>query len=373
MRVLMVCKACVVGAYQRKLEEIAACGDIALTVVVPPAWREASRTLDLERVHTNGYELVVEPMLLNGRFHLHFYPGLARRMRQVQPHVVHIDEEPYNLATFQSMYLAEQAGMRTLFFTWQNIHRRYPPPFSWMEHYVLERADAAIAGNEAAADVIQAKGYRGPVEVIPQFGVDPELYCPATRTTNAAKSAFSIGYVGRLVDAKGVDVLIDAASGLRGDWLLEILGGGPAEDELRRRADATGIAGRVHFHTPRPSHAVPEFLNQLDALVLPSQTRSNWKEQFGRALVEAMACQVPVVGSSSGEIPNVIGNAGLVFPEGDAVSLRDRLQRLIDDPALQLQLGQAGRRRVLQNYTQAEIARRTVAVYRMLMATERRA
>lgn len=368
MRVLMLCKACVVGTYQRKLEEIAACDDVALTVVVPPAWREAGRNVKLERRYTSGYDLVVEPMLLNGRFHLHFYPGLAQRMRQVQPQVVHIDEEPYNLATFQAMYLAEQRGMRTVFFTWQNIQRRYPPPFSWIERYVLERADGAIAGNKAAADVVRAKGYRGPIEVIPQFGVDPELYCQVGRTNGSAKSAFRIGYVGRLVDAKGVHVLVDAASDLRGDWLLEILGAGPAEPALRRRADAVGVARRVHFHPPQPSHAVPAFLNQLDVLVLPSQTRPNWKEQFGRVLVEAMACQVPVVGSSSGEIPNVIGNAGLVFPEGDAASLRDRLQRLIDDPALRSELGQAGRRRVLENFTQAEVARRTVAVYRMLMA-----
>jgi glycosyltransferase involved in cell wall biosynthesis len=373
MRVLMVSKACVVGAYQRKLEEIARYEDVSLTVVVPPAWHEAGRTLKLERAYTSGYELVVEPMLLNGRFHLHFYPGLAQRLQQVQADIVHIDEEPYNLATLQATYLAERAGLATLFFTWQNIHRRYPPPFSWMENYVLRRADAAIAGNKAAADVITAKGYRGPIDVIPQFGVDPELYCPAAQVKRSPRDAFRIGYAGRLVDAKGVHVLIDAATGLQGNWRLEILGSGPAETELQQRADAAGIAGRVRFHPPRPSCRMPEFLNQLDALVLPSQTQSNWKEQFGRVLIEAMACQVAVVGSTSGEIPNVIGDAGLLFPEGDVARLRDQLQRLIDDTELQSTLAQAGRARVLQHFTQTEIARRTVAVYRALMATRHEA
>lgn len=367
MRVLMVSKACVVGAYQRKLEEIGRHEDVDLTVVVPPAWREAGRPITLERQYTQGYQLVVEPMALNGRFHLHFYPGLGRRIRELRPDIIHIDEEPYNLATFQAMWLGRRAGAATLFFTWQNLCRRYPAPFSWIERYVLRHADAAMAGNQEAVQVLQAKGYGGPVKAIPQFGVDPELYAPARDQTERAERTFTIGYVGRLVQAKGVDLLLDAAVGLEGDWQLRIMGSGPQRDALQHQASRLSLDSRVLLDPARPSCRVPAYLSQLDVLVLPSRTQPNWKEQFGRVLIEAMACQVPVIGSTCGEIPNVVGEAGLIFPEGDVSALRDHLGRLMGDPHLRHRLGQAGRARVLQHFTQAQVARRTVALYREMV------
>jgi glycosyltransferase involved in cell wall biosynthesis len=108
---------------------------------------------------------------------------------------------------------------------------------------------------------------------------------------------------------------------------------------------------------------MPDRLQQWDVLVLPSLTRSNWKEQFGRILVEAMACQVPVVASNSGEIPNVVGDAGLLVPEGDPGALRDGVAALLDEPARRLALGQAGRARVLARYTHRRIAEQTAQVY----------
>ena len=100
VRVLIISKACVVGQYQAKLEAIARDPDIRLTVVVPPEWKDERGTLPLERVHTDGYDLRIEPIALNGHFHLHYYPTLARIMSEVRPELVHIDEEPYNFSTF---------------------------------------------------------------------------------------------------------------------------------------------------------------------------------------------------------------------------------------------------------------------------------
>ncbi|MBO9310238.1 MAG: glycosyl transferase family 1, partial [Chloroflexi bacterium] len=110
MRVLMICKACVVGIYQRKLEEMARQAQLDLTVLVPSAWRDPSGAQPLERVYTSGYRLEVVPMCLNGNFHLHFYPTLGRLMRQVRPQLVHIDEEPYNLAAWQAFCQARRIG-----------------------------------------------------------------------------------------------------------------------------------------------------------------------------------------------------------------------------------------------------------------------
>jgi len=363
LRVLMVSKACIVGAYQKKLEELARFPDVELTVVVPPCWRDERGVMRLEREHTQGYELAVERMALNGHFHLHFYPGLGKHFRRTRPHIVHIDEEPYNVATWQAMRLAKTHGAKALFFTWQNLHRRYPPPFNLIESYNLRHANYAIAGNSEAVKVLRAKGYRGPVRVIPQFGVDPEKFKVQSSKFKVANSQFAIGYVGRLVEEKGVDVLLRAVAGLGGDWQLRILGSGPQRAGLENLATELGIAERVGFEEPIPSTQMPGYYHQLDALVLPSLTRPNWKEQFGRVLIEAMACGVPVVGSDSGEIPNVIGEAGLVFAEGDERALRARLSQLMADPALREELARRGRERVLAHYTQAQVAAKTYQVY----------
>ncbi|MHB1295838.1 MAG: glycosyltransferase [Anaerolineae bacterium] len=366
MRVVIVSKAFVVGAYQTKLEAIAAQEGVELTVVVPPYWREGGRVQMLERDHIQGYRLIAAPMVMNGSFHLHFYPSLARILREVRPDVCHVDEEPYNLATSLALRAAGAHGVRTLFFTWQNLLRHYPWPFSAFERYAYAHADAAIAGNQEAAEVLRHKGYRGPLRVIPQFGVDPERFRPVPRAY--ATGPLEIVYAGRLVEQKGLGVLVEALAGLQGDWRLTLYAAGPMEAALRAQVASLGLAQRVAWPGYLPSSEMPAHLATADVLVLPSLTRPNWKEQFGRVLVEAMACGVPVVGSDSGEIAHVIGDGGLVFPEGDAATLRGCLARLMADPALRRGLAERGRARVLAHYTQQRIAQETVALYRDLAA-----
>jgi glycosyltransferase involved in cell wall biosynthesis len=361
MRVLMLSKACLVGAYQRKLEEIAAFPDVELTVMVPPVWADPAGPVRLERAYTDGYRLLVEPIRFNGRFHLHYYPTLKQRLAEIRPALVHIDEEPYNLATWLAWRQARGVGAKTLFFSWQNLQRRYPWPFSLMERQLLQGVDYALMGNREAVAVWQAKGYTGPYRVIPQFGVDPELYHPLPRR---AKTVFTIGAANRrLVAAKGTDTLLRAVAGLPGAWRLRLAGEGPERTALQQLAHQLGITDRVCFDGPIPSAEMVAYLQQLDVLVLPSRTRPNWKEQFGRVLIEAMACETAVVGSDSGEIPHVIGDAGLIFPEDDVAALRKCLEQLQQNPTLRVKLGQKGRQRVLNHYTQAQVAAQTVAVY----------
>jgi glycosyltransferase involved in cell wall biosynthesis len=371
MKVLMVSKAGVIGAYQKKMEELASFEDVDLAVIVPPSWREKGRRIELERAYTAGYELLVEELSFNGHFHLHFYPGLGAQVRRLKPDVMHIDEEPYNLATFLAIRLASSVGARSVFFTWQNLLRRYPFPFSWIEQYDYRHAAHAIAGNRDGVDVLRGKGYQGPVTVIPQFGVDTELYSPAADHPAEDSHPFRIGYAGRLVEEKGVDLLLRAVAGVDGEWRVSILGDGPFKAHLMELSGALGVEDRVSFELPLPSSAMPSHYRKLDVLVLPSRARPHWKEQFGRVLIEAMACAVPVVGSDSGEIPHVIGDAGLLFPEDDVLALRAHLQALMGDRRLHRSLAQKGRERVVQHYTQRRIAEATRQVYVEVLAGQR--
>ncbi len=362
LRVAMLSKASIVGIYQRKLEEIAR-HDIELLALVPPYWRDERGKMPLERTYTEGYQLDTLEMRLNGNFHFHFYRGLMRRLRAFKPHILHIDEEPYNLAAWQAMLVARRIKAKTVVFSWQNILRKYPMPFRWGERWVLRNTDALIAGTQSAADVWRAKGYRGTIDVIPQFGTDISLFKPPEKREIRP---FTIGYFGRLVEEKGLRVLLDAVAQLSGDWRVRFIGGGPQLNDLQNHAERLKISHRVQFIGQIPSVNMPAQYHQLDVFVLPSLTRPNWKEQFGRVLTEAMASGVAVIGSDSGAIPGVIGEAGVVVPEGDAGALAHILNQLQQDTALRAHLALMGVDRAEKHFTHERIAEETVTVYRSL-------
>lgn len=366
MRVLMLSKACLVGAYQTKLTAMAQQSGLDLTVIVPPSWLDPVAPIYFERAHTEGYTLLVDPIRFNGNYHLHYYPKLKQRLAQFQPEIVHIDEEPYNLATWLALRQARAIGAKTLFFSWQNLHRVYPYPFRWMEQQVLQKVDYALMGNREAVSVWQKKGYTGDYAIIPQVGIDPQVFQPPAQREKGR--GFVIGSANRrLVPEKGVDLLLHAVANLPGIWQLRIAGEGPAKPQLEALAQQLGIADRVFFDGPVGSQQMPAYLQSLDVLVLASRTLPNWKEQFGRVLVEAMACEVAVIGAESGEIPHVIGDAGLTFPEADVEGLHKHLLHLIQSETLRDELGQRGREHVLARYTQQQIAEQTVAVYRKMI------
>jgi len=367
MKVVIVSKAFVMGAYQRKAEEIAKHG-VDLTVLAPPEWEDSRGRQQVERAYTNGYTLRTIPIVFNGHFHTHFYPTLLSELTDLQPDVLHMDEEPYNMATWLALRAAKWRNIPATFFTWQNILKKYPPPFLFFERDIYKLAPIAIAGNAAAHSVLQAKGYSGDIAVIPQFGVDTELF----RASSSGKELASptdtvrIGYAGGLLPEKGIDLLLRACAKLKGDWSLSLIGTGEILPELEDLAIELDIQKHVYFIGRVDSILMPERYRELDILVLPSRTTENWIEQFGRVLTEAMASEVVVIGSDSGEIPNVIADAGIIFAQGDSEHLCIQLQTLLDQPELRHSLAKAGRQRVLDNYTMKQIAANTVDVYERL-------
>ena len=173
-----------------------------------------------------------------------------------------------------------------------------------------------------------------------------------------------VGFIGRVVAEKSVDTLVDAVENV--DARLLVVGDGAELSVLRRRT-AGWPEGKATFAGAVRDADVPDYLACMDVLVLPSRTTPSWAEQFGHVLIEAMAAGVPVVGSSSGAIPEVIGDAGLVFTEGDVESLRRRLAEMLADRALRGRLIACGRARVECCYTNTRVAAEQVAIYRQLV------
>ena len=369
MKVLLLSKAFLAREYRKKLTALSAQPGLEVAAAGPKHWGKGSERQQFEPGEPDGYRFDFLDCRFNGRFHLHHYPGLGRLLDRVRPDLLHIDEEPYNLAAGLAARAARRRQIPSLFFAWQNLVRRYPPPFSLIERYCY-RTCGAIAGTEQAAQVLRAKGFAGPLATIPQFGIDPEKFSSAGAA--AADGQLVVGYAGRLVPEKGLTTLLQAAAMLDPAPKLRFAGAGPLAPKLRHANAGGPLAGRIEVLGHFDSDQMPGFLNSIQVLVLPSLDRANWMEQFGRVLVEAMACERVVVGSDSGAIPLVVGDAGLIVPQADPGALARALDQL-RPPGLRRRYGGAGRRRVLEHFTHARVAEASAGFYARFLSRGGRA
>jgi glycosyltransferase involved in cell wall biosynthesis len=178
-----------------------------------------------------------------------------------------------------------------------------------------------------------------------------------------------IGYLGRLVPEKGLELLMRVLERLQTPWRALFVGTGSMEAALRTWADRYG--DRVRLCTNVKHGDVPQYLNAMDILCAPSQTMPNWQEQFGRMLIEAFACGVPVIGSDSGEIPYVIQDAGVVVGEKDEQGWLEALSDLLESPSRRDELAAKGLERSHSIYAWPVIAKQYLEFFTELSDSPR--
>lgn len=297
--------------------------------------------------------------------------GFAKIVVSFGPNLLHVDEEPSSPATLLMALIARKAKLPMVFFSWENL----PIKLNWLASVTytlnLRLANGAIAGTAEAAQVLRSAGFSKPLAVIPQLGIEPTIFKPQPSKDGIhglKNKVFTIGFVGRITPEKGVWVLMDALVALRHlSWQLLLVGEGPLRRSWLAEAQKKGIADRVIWVPPVPRQEVARYMNAMEVLVLPSLTTPRWKEQFGRVLVEAMACGVPVIGSNSGAIPEVVGEGGIIVPEGDAIALANAILRLMNNSEERYQIGSRGRNKVLASYTNQQICAATVRFWEEIL------
>jgi glycosyltransferase involved in cell wall biosynthesis len=173
-----------------------------------------------------------------------------------------------------------------------------------------------------------------------------------------------VGFLGRFVEEKGLTLLLRALEGVCHPWRALFVGGGPLEPRLREWG--RDHEGAVRILTTVRHQDVPRYLNAIDLLVAPSQTRPNWREQFGRMIVEAFATGVAVIGSSSGELPRTIGDAGLVVDEQDLDAWTRAIEMLISDADLRARYARSGLVRARERFALPTIARKHLELFERL-------
>jgi glycosyltransferase involved in cell wall biosynthesis len=173
-----------------------------------------------------------------------------------------------------------------------------------------------------------------------------------------------IGFLGRFVPEKGISMLTSVLDRLKTPWRALFVGSGPLESDVRSWSRQYG--DRVRIQTSVGHHDVPQYLNAMDMLCAPSQTTPRWREQFGRMLTEAFACGIPVVASDSGEIPHVVGSAGVSVPESDRGAWVAAVAALANDADRRAELGRRGRERAEAVYAWPVVARQHVNFFKEL-------
>ena len=356
MRVLRVSHSAVVDAWRERERAVARRG-VEVRLLSAAAWDEGGSRVALvprsgesvEGVGTVG----THPALFV------YDPRPLWRALGEEWDVLDLHEEPFALATAEVLLLRALRGRRMpyLVYSAQNLDKRLLAPFQWMQRRILGGAAAVSVCSTAAGELVRRRGFPGRPDLVP-LGVES----PQTSPRELRARGRTIGYAGRLADHKGVDVLLEAVAGLS-DTELVVAGAGPAQAALHDRAARSDLAGRVRFLGSLQGEPLAAFYEGLDVLAVPSRTTRAWVEQFGRVAVEAMAHGVPVVASDSGALPDVVGDAGLLVPPGDAAALRQALDRMLGDVALRRRSRDAGLR-VAADCRWEVVADRYVDIYR---------
>jgi glycosyltransferase involved in cell wall biosynthesis len=292
--------------------------------------------------------------------------ALWRLLRSQDFDLIDIHEEPVSIAAAEVQILAWLGGQAGPFclYSAQNIEKRYPIPFRWLERIALQRATAAHTCNEAAGRILRRKGFRGLICNL-GLGIDVDRFVQTDRTSR--QGPLRIGYVGRLETHKGAHVLIDAVARTREPCTLEMIGDGPEYVALKRRIKTSGAGDRIRLAGFVDHTYLPDRYRQFDVLAVPSLDTPTWIEQFGRVAVEAMACGVPVVGSDSGSLPEVVGEAGILVPPGDANAIATALDHLANNPSERRRLGRRARIQA-ERYSWERIATQQRQLYVEMLA-----
>lgn len=232
--------------------------------------------------------------------------------------------------------------------------------------FTLARADRITATSRVMAERTRSFTDR-PIDVVP-FGIDLSRFVAQPVERPFAPGDLVIGTVKTLHEIYGIRYLIEAFAELRRrhpgvPLKLLVVGGGPQERELEQLCDDLGVRQHTRFTGAVPSTDTPSYHNMIDIFV----ALSNY-ESFGVAVLEAGACERPVVVSNAGGLPEIVvdRSTGFIVPQKDSLAAADAIEHLVFDPELRLRMGREARRRIAELYALERTVDQMLHVYRAM-------
>ncbi len=379
-KILSIGHSYIVGVNRRLVNEMSriSAGKWEVCAIAPTKLTNDFRDFEYRSEPTDICKITDLPVYFDTPIHVMSYDWRIADILKSDWDIVHCWQEPYVVCGGQIAYLTPKTA-KLVYYSPQNIQKRYPPPFGWIESYAVNRMDGLIGVGETATQMWHQKLGKKledkPTTTIPH-GIDTDLYQanPAARAKIHTLCNWQddnipvIGYLGRLTPEKGLPLMMAALDRLAGEgvkWRALIVGKGPMLAEIEGWAQ--NYPSQVRMFNDVGHDAVPDYLNAMDVLLAPSQTRPNWCEQLGRMIIEAMACSVPVIASDSGEIPFVVGDAGIIVAEGDLDAWVKAIAQTIDSPSIKANLIAAGIDRVQSKFTWNTVAKQKIAFFESLL------
>ncbi|HTC24566.1 MAG TPA: glycosyltransferase family 4 protein [Gemmatimonadales bacterium] len=361
MRAIVVSHLYADAATRGKLRALAGLG-CTIGAVAPASWQPAPGVASQATEFGNDGAVRIFPVTVRGAA-----PDLAwesaalkRALAEFRPDVVQVEEPASSAVAAAVLRAAGRLHFKVVIFSSDSLPSPLPFLGRVRRDRVLNRAAGAIGGNRLALALL-SQGRSLQTMILPQTGVTPPLVAEPP-----VRPGLAIGFIGRLVPERGLDLLFRAAVRLSDSWTLHVAGTGPAQEELESLAEKLGIAARVTWHGALSRTALGALWPKLDCVALPSRTTPRWVESRGRTALEAMAHGLAVVVTASGALPEVVGAAGRVVPEEGVDQLSEALQEFARDVEGRRALGADARRRVLAEYTDAAVAERTLAFWRLV-------
>lgn len=322
----------------------------------------------------DGYQVIPVPLRDPHRYYAGFvFAQLAKAIKAADPDIIHVLDEPVSRFVKQTILIKLFHGLHAsvISYAFENLPMPRKPFFRLKWKLLWNWLAGVTASNQESLDNLVVAGYGSKLAIERIFwGTSLELYRPldkdSLRREHGICSSFIVGGVGGFLPQKGFRVLLDAIALLPADIHCILIGSGPELDNLERRAREPDLLGRVRIISQVPPEKVVEYMNVFDLFVIPSLTTPFWKEQFGKVIAEAMACGIPVIGSDSGAIPEVIGDAGVVTPEGDHETLADTIWSLRDNPEKRRELSAKGLERAANELSMETFVARHFQFYRRL-------
>ncbi|MGC9327466.1 MAG: glycosyltransferase, partial [Candidatus Hinthialibacter sp.] len=251
MRILIVDKTAGLETSHERHKAIAEQPGVDLHVLGPRRWIENGREIVWRPPENSPYAAHAGAMFFKDYYARAGYgAGLIRALAASQPDVIQLLEEPWSISALQTVIAAAVYAptARLLFYTWENIYRPWTYPsrasrlYAMIDKILHNRSTAAVCATQGAKNVLLQKGYSKPI-LTASYGI-PSFFFDETTQDSVPNRPFTIGYVGRILWMKGVDLLINAAAAIP-DLHLIIAGSGEDQEKLQERCRELGIAGRV--------------------------------------------------------------------------------------------------------------------------------
>ena len=346
---------------------------VQVTLLVPAKWVsywfDKKTVFNSDLYNLDRFQVIPIETSNESNWCTYYFKSIDANLKKLEPDIIFVIQEPLTNILNQMMFyrLIWARKAKVVFYSYLNI----PPNITSLRgkmyskvHFITIKylTHLAVCGSFDAVKVLRGMGFTKRIFLQTEIGIDEMVFCPDDSKRDQVRidlklDGFVVGYCGRLSPEKGIIDLVQACLNLSWNWRLLCVGDGELKDQIMDILSKANLADRIIITGQIPHNDVQIYLRAMDCMVVPSRTTSTWKEQFGLVIPQAMACKVPVIGSNSGAIPEVIGENGLLFPEGDILALTRHIDKLQSDKSFSTSIAENGLNAAIIKYSASNLAK----------------